>query len=676
MSNRSRVSYLRRTKILVIKALCLFICLLSEIVCARDFLEMDLEELMQVTITGSTLTQESRMSVPSVVTVFTQDQIAALGIDYLYELLNFVPGYQFDRNGDSPSGYTFSARGRRNSAEAREVLLLVDGRRFDDPRTGGADGSLPLFPLAQIERVEIIAGPGSALYGSGAFNGVINVISRHGVTALSADAGGDGRRSVDGLFSTGNNNWQLDVFAHAYEDSGQNYSVSGIGESDDPRHAFALNVDLQIGDTRLQAAYHRLLSNNAYVFETFYNDLNSYTQEFSQLGVERKMILSDAFQVRLNFSYVNIEQNFSGFLLPEGTLASVSQPASSDPFLLKGVLAGKSYRLAASSEWLVNQQSNLQFGAEWQRNQETISKAYNNYDLGQIAAGQYPVAYYGDFSHSTQVGMLDTLDAQGLYGQWLYDATAKDKFTLGLRYDRFSEIGGHLSPRLAWVHSVNQQHRLKLLYGEAFRAPSLSEMGLINNPVLVGNPDLEHEIVKTVDFVWVMSLKDSTITLDVFDQHYETPIATGFKNNIRTYVNGENEYSQGISLEWEQELAQGLLLRTTATYFSHLPDSAFREADALASSMINYQFSNWNFNVSATYQSERGYLQAGDEVAFLDNFVLINSAVKYQLSDSTSIKLAVKNAMDKEYFTPSQGVGVGGIVNRGREWRLGMDMFF
>jgi hypothetical protein len=145
---------------------------------AQAYLDMGLEELLSVTIKGSTLRDESLKTAPSSVTVFTREQLDALGLDYLHELMNLVPGFQTTRGADSPINYTFSARGRRLGVRAREILLVVDGRVFADARSSGADSAVSLYPLANIERIEIIRGPGSAIYGSNAFTGVINIDSR------------------------------------------------------------------------------------------------------------------------------------------------------------------------------------------------------------------------------------------------------------------------------------------------------------------------------------------------------------------------------------------------------------------------------------------------------------------------------------------------------------------
>ena len=129
----------------------------------NELLNLSLEDLLKVTVTASTRTEESLRSVPSVITVFERAQIEKLGLDYLYELLDFVPGYQSHRASDSPLMYSSSSRGRRNGSQSKELLLIIDGRVFNDPRNGSANGARPLVKLAQIEKVEVIRGPGFKL---------------------------------------------------------------------------------------------------------------------------------------------------------------------------------------------------------------------------------------------------------------------------------------------------------------------------------------------------------------------------------------------------------------------------------------------------------------------------------------------------------------------------------
>lgn len=129
----------------------------------REFTLMSLEELMKIKVIGSTLTPESLTVVPSSVTVFTYEEIRRLGLDYLDELMALVPGFQSYRTSGSGVAYTYSSRGRLIGLTSAEILMLVDGQRFDEPRASGLGGFGLRFPLALIERVEFIRGPGAAV---------------------------------------------------------------------------------------------------------------------------------------------------------------------------------------------------------------------------------------------------------------------------------------------------------------------------------------------------------------------------------------------------------------------------------------------------------------------------------------------------------------------------------
>lgn len=642
-------------------------------VIAANYLDMDLAELIQIKVTGSTLRDESLQTVPSAVSVFTREQIDQLGLDYLYELLNLVPGYQFDRNADSPAGYTFSARGRRISSEAREILLLVDGRVFADSRTGGADGSLPLFPVAEIERIEIIRGPGSALYGSNAFNGVINVVTRTADNLVKISAGSQQGRGARGNFSANHNDWEINLLAQLYEDNGEQYLIAN-DEVLDPRKTTDIDFSVGNGNTKVRAAYHRAITNNFYIGERIRETFNIYQQSFKHISIEQKLNLAENMKTQLAFSYLKSEQNFNLMALPEGYLANLSQPASNDALFAKAVLAGETYRFTLTNDWTVNNKASVQFGADWHSNRETKARAQNNFDLAQLAQGSFPIAYYGDFSRSTQVGGEGLQQAIGVYSQYLRELSTTTNLTLGMRYDYYIDIGKHLSPRLGLVKQISDHQSVKLLYGEAFRAPSLSETGLQNNPVLMGNLHLNYEIVKTWDLIWLGNWKNTSISLGGFLNYYKDPIATGLLGTTRTYVNSPDEHSKGVEMEVSQQVSEQWLARATYTYLFDLPQSAFREAENLASVMMNYEINNWNWNIAAVHHGARGELISNANQSQLESYWFANTKLRYRFNKSYAMNLQIKNMLDKQYMTPTQGTRIpDGVPNRGREWTLAFD---
>lgn len=641
---------------------------------AADYLAMDLEQLLQVNVTGSTLRDESLKTVPAVVTVFTREQLDVLGLDYLHELIRLVPGFQVNRSADNPLNYTYSASGRRLGSRAREIALVVDGRIYVDPRSSGADSAFSQFPLANIERIEVIQGPGSALYGSGAFTGVINVVSRRKVDAVSIAMGSDERRRADLHWSQESDAWQTNLFAHAYEDNGQVYQLANGQTTDDPRQELGVDLAVQHDNTRLQAAFHRVSADNFYVLEKVRNGFNFFRQEFRQLSLEQKFQPTDNWQMTAALGYQDDEQILHALLSPERALLNLSQPASADPLLTQVVFFSKSSKLAVSNDLDLSNHSSLQFGVELLRAQSSDANAYTNFDLEQIVKRNFPVTYYGNFDHPTLVEAATSRDSTGAYGQVLHDLRADTRLTLGLRYDYYEGIGEHLSPRLGLVHQLSERHSLKLLYGEAFRAPAFAETRLMNNPVIAGNPNLEHELVNTWNLAWI-GIWDSTSTnFSAFYSDYKQPIVTGLDNGARTYINSNDQETQGVSLDIKQQIGSHWLMRVSMTRLIDLPDPAFVEAEKLGALVVNYHQGKWNWNISASYQGAREYLLTATQRASIASAWLANGQVSYQFSQSTRVRLAAKNLLDEDYSSAPQGAGiVNGIPNRGQEWSLGVD---
>ena len=172
---------------------------LDEIEMGKLF-HLSLEELLQVKITGSTLTNENLKSVPAAVTVFSREEISGLGLDSLNELMDLVPGFQAYRSSFGSQTKIISTRGLSVSGVS-EILIMVDGQRLDTPRDNNSMDFGGRIPLINIERVEFIRGPGSALYGSNAMLAVVNIITRKDANELGMTIGNFNRRQVFSMTS-------------------------------------------------------------------------------------------------------------------------------------------------------------------------------------------------------------------------------------------------------------------------------------------------------------------------------------------------------------------------------------------------------------------------------------------------------------------------------------------
>lgn len=650
------------------------LCLLAVGAQADDYayLELSLEQLLETPVTGSTLTEESLKTVPAAVSVFTHEHIERLGVDYLHELLGLVPGFQSSRNGNTGLAYTYSARGRRTTHLSLEVLLLVDGKVFNDPRAGSPDIALPLFPLAQVERVEVIRGPGSAVYGSSAFTGVINIITRKQQKSLALGVGNEERRSVDAFWSHAGAAWQADAYLHAYEDKGQDLQIIDSFshlplDSQDPRRLVNLDLGVKHDKTQIDLTYYHGESSDFYVSENTANGFNDHARSLWNLSLDQGIEWSSSAKSNLSLSYQRFAFDIEAFVQGPGALAPISQPSSDEPFRIQASQVAESYRLAYTTDIKIDDNSSAQWGIQAARHEEIKARAYSNYSLVQLIQQDFPISSYASMSERTPLGISGSQSTVGIHGQYIRDLRDTTRLTVGGRYDDYSDVSARFSPRLALVEQLNSTYSLKLLYGEAFRAPTLAETAFINNPTLIGNPNLKHEIVKTWDLIVMGNWQKTSLSAGVFQNRYEHPIMTGFVDNTRTYINGDKEEGEGLELEWLQNLGERWSLRSTYTYMN-LPEAAFREADSLASFEVNYAAQHWNWNLLGVYQDEHWAPISTSAQQKLDAFWVLNTQWRYRFSQGYDLSLQIKNLTDEDYATPAQGLGKpDGVPNRGRE---------
>ncbi|WP_185231638.1 TonB-dependent receptor plug domain-containing protein [Teredinibacter franksiae] len=132
---------------------------------------------MSIKVEVASRHKEQARLTPSSVTIFLRHQILEMEVRSVEELLNFVPGFQTSRVTFLNQGYRVVARGLVTGQPSYSVLFLMDGQRMNSDMSGGAMFDNRFITTANVDRVEVILGPGSAMYGSSAFSGVVNIIT-------------------------------------------------------------------------------------------------------------------------------------------------------------------------------------------------------------------------------------------------------------------------------------------------------------------------------------------------------------------------------------------------------------------------------------------------------------------------------------------------------------------
>lgn len=604
---------------------------------------LSLKELMEVEVTSPTLTSKNLRTAPASISVFTHDQIYHMGADYLHELINFVPGFQSFRQGADSLQYFHSARGHRSSVKSREILILLDGVRLIREADNGA--AIPMLSLYNVAKVEFIRGPGSAIYGSNAFFGVINIETIRGQNAIHMAAGEVGRKQANGTFSLTKNDLQFDLALNAFDENGALYTLEDINQTPyttepakDPRQGGDVQFSMQKGNTQLNALLSKRRAEDYYIVERLSNELNQSDHDSAHIHFVQGINWNSRFQSTMEFVYSENAFNLNTIIGGLGVTRSRQDE--------------KNVHLTARNGWQYDDQDSLEFGLEL-RNSEMTS--------------EYTTDTYGTLEFYPQT----TRTITGIYiqNQRYYENGLQ--LVLGGRFDHYDDSGSSFSPRLSLVYPFSDHQTLKFLYGEAFRAPTPNELDLVG-VTLTGNPDLKPETVKTSELIWMGQWGHHSTTLNAYYNVIEDSIYS-----TNTFLNQKsNEEYYGVELEYAFQLSKRWLVQISGSMMEDLPDTDFREADRLATFLVNYRGNAWNLNLSTHYAGPRE-LFVGSEELEIDDYWLVNSKWIYYLSPRANVYVNGRNLIDEDYGTPNRlALHTVPMPNRGREVVLGVEYEF
>lgn len=636
---------------------------------------VSLEALINISIEVATKSKKSLTDSPSTVSVFTAAEIESLGISNLQDLLNLVPGFQSKATGGHGMSKTVAARGRRASQNGFEVLVLYDGQRLNNDRTGAAVQLNAQLSLSNIERVEIIRGPGSAIYGSNAFTGVVNLVTKTGKNEVAGFVGDNDSYGAHGNFSGSGDKYNWDLFVGSWAYEGPDIDAWSFGQNikatpDED------GVDLYFKGTfnhlTFKARYMDRDTQGAYVIENIVPDFNHSSQSQTHYNLKYQNELADKFQLSVFGFYMSTDWTFQTSLFPAGALLNLSNPPSADPMRGRDTFKTQEVGLGAEVSWMTDEHSELLFGAVYRDPKVDDSVLYNNFDLGQMSNGQFPINYYGTLEPTTLVMKGQNRTIIGLFAQ--YDTRFGDNLlaTFGVRYDDHSDFGSTINPRVGLVYKLNDIHTLKASFGQAFRAPSASETGLTNNPIIVGNEDLQPEKVKTWELNWSQKYERVNLSITLFDNTFEDAVALiPAPDSTKVHWNNANQYeNNGVEVDLFASLTDHIYLRAGYSKYFDMPADAFFLSDEMFTAAINFQMNKWQFNLNGFFHSDTQSRSAAG-LTILDDYWVFNAKLQYKVNDSWSIALGANNLFDETYHTTDGNMNSpNGLTNLGRTVHL------
>ena len=413
---------------------------------------------------GASKHEQKVTEAPATVSVITAEEIARYGYRNLAEILASLPGIYMtnDRNYGYVGIRGFSLPGDFNS----RILILVDGQRYDDP-IYMSTGVLHDFPMDVdlIERVELIRGPGSALYGSAAMLGVVNIISKRGRdisgVELNAEYGSFDTYKIRASYGTRfDNGLEVMLSATKYDSDGQTRLYYPEYDDPDTNNGIYVNNDHESHKSvRAVIGYKNFNFSAAWSkrkkgmptssYGTVFNDNRAYTDDdYLVLAMAYSSIWADRFEVSAHVGYVNY--HYDGDYPYDWPPVTINRDKSE----------GRSIDAEFFAGFDLNERHRLLLGFE---GRYAFRQNQSNFDILEDGPWFY----------------LDERQDASNWGVFIQDdiaLTPKLSAVLGLRYDHYDTFGGHTSPRLALVYKLTDTSTLKALYGEAFRVPNSYEL--------------------------------------------------------------------------------------------------------------------------------------------------------------------------------------------------------
>jgi outer membrane receptor protein involved in Fe transport len=644
-----------------------------------SLLSLPLEYLMEIEVAVASKTPEQVFDAPSSVTVFTRRELQSMGVESLEELLNFVPGFMASRESVFGDGNMVAARGRTTPQASYNILFMLNGQRLNNDHSGGALTVNRFIPLHHVKQVEIIRGPGSALYGTSAFSGVVNVITADDLNEAYLGAGNLDSREAYVNVSDSGADWRVALSARYQEDKGEDYASRGFAGVSDPRQARDVLVNAQRGCAQAMFS-HSQRRQEGFLIGDQPGRNATFAHNFLNLRYDLLDQADRALAVYGGYSWQDSE--ISAEVLSAGEIAALPAGFSdADAPLLNGTLTEeREWSLGLEGRYRLNTQHELFAGLEWRQPDNTQDRQLLNYTSPDMAAlydgmVRVPIHYAGDLIDIGRLSKEGAHDIFSVYLQDKYRINESWSATLGARYDHYSDNGASTTPRASLHYTLTPSTAFKLLYGEAFRAPSVRQL----SGVLVGNPDLQAETVKTLELAWLQKYHKAQTTLTWYSSRHANLIDT------RPRPNGPGRQFQNLpgSVEtagWELEASaqptDNLSLRGAYSYAYQTEEDSRRFPHQTFSVMVNYRLEQWNFNLSA-YHHGSVEQPLGLCNAPLEGYWVGSAVIRYTLSKQLTLTGRFHNLLDEDYAGSVKTVTFAeGLPERGRTYSLGVEFSF
>ena len=656
----------------------------SSVVLPSEDLVSDLLRVLDEETEIATRTKLNIDFVPGMVTVLHGKDLLARGVRTVYEALGLVPGVELSMAGDGQ--YQFLVRGLGKTFASTKAKFLING--VDLNSTLGPVATVHTIPIEQVDRIEVVRGPGSAIYGEYAQAGVVDVIT--------LDRGNNG-------------------FARYGDVDGGTVGVTYGYHPQNSKVGFSINFaamdteggEVKTGKDKLSSPQPAISnapgssnereSNNSAILRLNYSDSSLYLQHVrSAFGdhfgvVDALPDESSKLVRRWNFDTVEMRNPWRmgrdaraevrlgwTHFVTDLTDQQLYPAGFKGKFLEAGVLGGPHYEetrttLKTAFEFPIAERHYGVAGAEYADVRQGDTWIERNYTLTNSGGFiEWPMQRNPNNENWLQEGLERRILSAYLQDQY----TGVDRLTVtaGVRVDHYNDVGNAVTPRIGGVYQLSSRQTLKLQYSDSFRPPSFLELYSLNNPAVKGNSDIEPERMHNLEAGYAYNNGQHIFRATAFASEIKDIIAldANFK-----YQNGGEAYIRGIELEGSTPLLINIKLDgNVSIQHNDTQDgqgSLWGAAQRLANVGLMYQvMANRFVNVQYRYvgRREREAADTRSALAGYQTFDLTFSADKCLLPE-LNLRVGIRNVLDADVVYPAPKLTYPDDYPRpGRQWWL------
>jgi iron complex outermembrane receptor protein len=622
-----------------------------------------LAKLLAVKISTAAKYDQTVSEAPASVTIITSEEIERFGYRTLDEVLMSVRGFYITN--DRTYNYLGVRGFSRPSDYNNRILLLINGKSINDNVWGASYiGTESGIDLDIIERIEVVRGPGSSIYGSNAMLVVINIITKKGRTVdglnLTLQPGSYGKIQGGIRFGKGfKNGLDLllsghighikgkDFYFEEYDDPGTN---NGIAEGIDGDEYWGIFASLTYKNFSWQGfTSYREKAIPTAPYGTIFNDdrtKNLNGLKFIELN----------YKVNLSYNKKIMLRGFYDYYLYRGEYPYGGMFYQT---FIRNRSIGELFGMEIQFNWDVGANNRLLTGVAYRNHFHVSHRIWD--DDGLIYGQSYP--FY----------------ELAFYIQDEYQFLRNLSVTLGVRYDYFSNREESISPRIAVIYNASSTTTLKLLYGNAYRAPDLFSLYYEVENQAKANPFIKPEEINTFEVVLEQQLSKKmygTLSLYTFEMRGLIEQVTDPFDGLFQFQNVEKVRGTGIEAELKVRLKNGFsgyvnyALQDTKNV---IPDEKISNSPShvlklgLSVPVLKHFFTS----VEAFYESDRITLSGNRTKSFLLTNVHLASV---KLFNHFKFSFQVRNMFDVEYRTPAGYEHFqDSILQNGRNFTLKID---